>query len=404
VPISVPKFVFGLPPEDIIKWFEKKGYAFSWNWRDLWQDEHVRAFTVAKAMKLDILESIRKELNESMKSGMLFSDFQRKLEPKLKKLGWWGKIKAEDVPGYDPASGIDPDKEVWLGSPWRLVTIYNTNVDTAYSAGRWRGQKEAALTHPYLQYIAVMDDRTRDEHAALDGKVFHINDPFWNYFYPPNGWNCRCRVRSLTEKQVKERKLHVEQTGPNNFGFDEFINPDGSVDRTAWYGGKMKKTSTERGWSYNPGKVDWEPDLNKYPKQLADLYRNNPTEEESLQKEDDLIYVNTLKKYFDQGRKYLNNYDRVGIRIISKDHDGYDTLKVGDIAPNSYRWEEGDQTSDMLDGTSAIDINEDVTKGNRGGYMGSKLLVLGTNDNVEWGEDLGEIVMRNAEILEIINL
>jgi len=114
-------------------------------------------------------------------------------------------------------------------------------------------------------------------------------------------------VRSLTEKQVKERKLHVEQTGPNNFGFDEFLNPDGSVDRTAWYGAKMKKTSTERGWSYNPGKVDWEPDLKKYPKDLQDLFRKDTVSPEA-QKVEKFVPAKTIREAEDWAKKRGVNF------------------------------------------------------------------------------------------------
>ena len=49
---------FGLPPAEAIKWFESKGYKLGFDWRDTWRDEHAWAFTVAKAMQLDLLGDI----------------------------------------------------------------------------------------------------------------------------------------------------------------------------------------------------------------------------------------------------------------------------------------------------------------------------------------------------------
>lgn len=46
----------------------------------------------------------------------------------------------------------------------------------------------------YLQYRTQRDDKVRPEHAALDRVTLPPSDSFWEEFYPPNGWNCRCTV------------------------------------------------------------------------------------------------------------------------------------------------------------------------------------------------------------------
>ena len=43
-----------------------------------------------------------------------------------------------------------------------------------------------------LQYRTVGDDRVRPEHRDLDGVTLPPSDPFWQSYYPPNGWGCRC--------------------------------------------------------------------------------------------------------------------------------------------------------------------------------------------------------------------
>ncbi len=275
MPITPPTMFLGKTPEEITSWFEAKGYDMSWNWQELWQAEHGRSFTVAKVMKLDILQDIRAEVDNAVKNGETFEQFRRNLEYKLKRSGWWGRVRAADVPGFDPAAGIDPDETVQLGSPWRLQTIYNTNINSAYSMGRYRAQRKAARTHPYWQYIAILDDHTRDEHAALHEKVWMYDDPFWDYFYPPNGWGCRCRVRTLSEKQFKRLELKLEQTGPHNFGTDRFIDPEtGRQTKTGWFSVNGLKVSTDPAWSYNIGKQDWTVDLKRYDKDLVKQFKN----------------------------------------------------------------------------------------------------------------------------------
>jgi hypothetical protein len=45
-----------------------------------------------------------------------------------------------------------------------------------------------------LQYRTAGDDKVRPQHAALNGVTLPPSDSFWEEFYPPNGWNCRCTV------------------------------------------------------------------------------------------------------------------------------------------------------------------------------------------------------------------
>jgi len=75
----------------------------------------------------------------------------------------------------------------------------------------------------------VLDPVTRDSHAALHGKIFHIDDPIWQERYPPNGFNCRCRVRALTEKQAIQRgyKKNSRFTQPENFPDSGFSHNHG---------------------------------------------------------------------------------------------------------------------------------------------------------------------------------
>ncbi len=47
------------------------------------------------------------------------------------------------------------------------------------------------------KYRTQHDDKVRPEHAALDGVTLPPSDPFWESYYPPNGWNCRCTVAQV---------------------------------------------------------------------------------------------------------------------------------------------------------------------------------------------------------------
>ncbi|MDD9817569.1 MAG: phage minor head protein [Gammaproteobacteria bacterium] len=174
------------------------------NWTDVWQKQHARAFTVAKAAKLSVLHEIRIGLDKALADGITEREFIKTLKPRLKKMGWWGKDELKRQ----------------LGSTRRLKTIFRTNMASSYNAGRYREQKRRAElkigARPYWQYIAVLDNRTRHSHRELNGKVFRHDDPFWDSFYPPNGYNCRCRVSDLSARDVERQGLKVEKTNKDN--------------------------------------------------------------------------------------------------------------------------------------------------------------------------------------------
>ena len=136
-----------MPPEKAVKWFKSKGYALGFDWRDIWQEEHAVAFTVAKAASIDLLQDIRNEVEKALVSGETFESFKQNLKPKLVERGWWGRANMQD-----PLTG--EVKEVQLGSTRRLKTIYRTNIDMAYAAGRNRNRRKYGNCRNHCGYRA----------------------------------------------------------------------------------------------------------------------------------------------------------------------------------------------------------------------------------------------------------
>ena len=74
-----------------------------------------------------------------------------------------------------------------------LQAEYNFVVSSSTMAAKWEEfQKDGDRYN--LQYRTANDDRVRPEHAALHGVTLPPSDTFWEEYYPPNGWNCRCTV------------------------------------------------------------------------------------------------------------------------------------------------------------------------------------------------------------------
>lgn len=125
---------------------------------------------------------------------------------------------------YDPETGDLKTFEKFLSDVeeieksynqnW-LRSEYNTAVSSGESAARWK-QYEAQSEDTglsFLQYDAVRDQRTRPEHAALDGVVYAIGDKFWDTWMPPNGWNCRCDIRLVAGPGKASKNIPEIQTG-----------------------------------------------------------------------------------------------------------------------------------------------------------------------------------------------
>ena len=64
---------------------------------------------------------------------------------------------------------------------------------SAEMAAKWK-DFETDGDRYLLQYRTAHDNRVRPEHKVLHGITLPVSDPFWDEFFPPNGWRCRCTV------------------------------------------------------------------------------------------------------------------------------------------------------------------------------------------------------------------
>lgn len=222
---KISSYILSLKPEDAIKYLKEKGFAVTWSWKEQLTLNHSQVFTVAKAMKMDVLQDIRGMLDKSLDEGLDFRQFKRELKPMLQKKGWWG---------YKVVDG----KKVALGTTRRLETIYQANMQSSYMAGRWKAQEENSANRPWLQYINRSPKS--DICKSLAGQIRRIDDPFWNTRYPPNHWRCKSRVGAFTDEQAKERgiptKINTQASKPfrNNPGKDKWLPKKKDYSSDIW--------------------------------------------------------------------------------------------------------------------------------------------------------------------------
>lgn len=84
-----------------------------------------------------------------------------------------------------------------------LQAEYNMAVQSAQMASKWKDfEKHKDIAN--LQYRTANDEKVRAEHAALNGITLPFDDKFWNNYYPPLGWNCRCTVVEVLKDRYPE--------------------------------------------------------------------------------------------------------------------------------------------------------------------------------------------------------
>ncbi len=199
-----------LQPREAIEFFRAKGYAppeGRYSWRDWWGASHARGFVVAKAMQDDLLATIREAVDEAIAGGWTMEQFRAALEPKLKAAGWWGRKSMTD-----PLTG--ETRIVQLGSKRRLAVIFDTNLRTAYAAGRWMRIQRTKEVFPYLEYIQLQRASRRAAHQPFHGLVVPVDHIWWAAHFPPNGYFCACTTRQLSARALERRGLTVATEPP----------------------------------------------------------------------------------------------------------------------------------------------------------------------------------------------
>lgn len=116
-------------PRDAFEAFARRGdLAPTFNWWDVWQDEHAGKFMVAGVAQADVLQLVYTQLAGALGRGESLADFSKALKPALVAKGWWG-----DVEITDPKTG---EIRTTRFNDARLRLIYDTNLRQSYATDR----------------------------------------------------------------------------------------------------------------------------------------------------------------------------------------------------------------------------------------------------------------------------
>lgn len=171
------RFSFDLSFDEAIKLARARGVMLPADYYgSIPAEQRKIAFTVSYLTSLGQIQSVLDRLAKTLQEGKTLADFQE-----------WARGQSFDL------------------TDRRLETVFRTGIQTAYNAGHWRHFEEGQDGRPFLLYDAINDSRTRPHHAACDGIIRPVGDPFWRTHSPPLGFNCRCALVSLSEKQAQAR-------------------------------------------------------------------------------------------------------------------------------------------------------------------------------------------------------
>ncbi len=150
---------------------------------ELTAEELEIAFTVAGVAQLDLVADVLESVQDAVVKGTTLEVFKAAVLERLVQ-AWAGTVD-------DPA--------------WRLETIFRTNLQTAYSRGRYEQATDPVVlaVRPYWMFDGIVDARETEICRKCDGTVLPADHRWWRTHYAPMHFNCRSSVITLTEKQAK---------------------------------------------------------------------------------------------------------------------------------------------------------------------------------------------------------
>lgn len=203
-----------------LDFLRENNITVDWDYPSMASEELIYVTASANAVRADIIKTMRNTLVNAAKQGLTRTEAARVLVQKLKNNGLWDKVETVDGKTGDI-------KAIRGSSPYRVETFFRSNMQASYMAGKWLNIQEDRFDRPYLQYLTQADDRVRPSHRVLHKGVWAVNDPVWRKIYPPNGYNCRCYVRQITEAVARRLGINVgAQKVPRGFvtgGFDQNV-------------------------------------------------------------------------------------------------------------------------------------------------------------------------------------
>lgn len=227
-------FVF----KEAVQFLKGKTVLTKDEYMQLTEESRLTAFTVAGYTEANVLQTFLEKLTAAIEEGTTKETFYQDINAYLTGKG---------------QEGLDP---------FRADVIFRTNTQTAFNAGHYKTMSDLEVIkyRPYWEYVTAGDGRERESHAAMAGRIYAADDPIWNVWYPPNGYRCRCTVVSRTAEYAKRKGLNVSTKPPYDLDYQT---------------GEIKTLFPDKGFSNNPAKATWKPDISNLSPLVKAAYKEH---------------------------------------------------------------------------------------------------------------------------------
>lgn len=220
-----------VPFDEAIRFFRAKLNVGTDAWNSIDAQGHAVGFAVAGVRNMDALQAIRVAVDKAIADGTTLDAFRRDLQGVMERTGLSLRGKFA----------------------WRSRVIFETNLRTAYAAGKWAQIQATKGEFPMLRYVAVLDERTRPQHRAWHGTILPVDHAFWRTHFPPNGWGCRCTVQQVNARDLRRRNWKVSDPPPSSGPAPRLVR-----DRNAPGGRRIVEVppGIDEGWDHNVGQAE----------------------------------------------------------------------------------------------------------------------------------------------------
>lgn len=199
-------------PKEAVRWFAQRVPFTRDELEQLDEATRKRAFYVSNVAQLRLVSDVHKAISKAIEKGTTLDAFKRAVGAKL--AAEWGGPK-----------------------PAVVETIFRTNVQSAYNAGRLEQFEDPIIKalRPMRGWSVILDSRTTEFICRpLATVVVPADSTFAKTHIPPLHYRCRTGIMALSAEERARSPEHLPDVTPTEgFGGDPRNPPQDFVDLAA---------------------------------------------------------------------------------------------------------------------------------------------------------------------------